>query len=368
MEETNYRDKAIEELAKKLYPIIRTRKRESQMTLAAYTPKPFGEKRTYSQNWPAYDQAKTNEDVLFKRLLDELLFLATEEKPYKRGRRGYSTRDKIFCMAIKIYYRSDLRKAQSILKEMQNLHLIRKVPCFKSIDNFFNDPSLSEVLDKLILLTALPLAKLEETGAIDATGFSMNQFQNWNSYKWGKSQGKERIWRKAHACVGCKTNIFLSIKVTKQNVHDLKMVEEVIGAKTKYFDMEEFVADKAYSTRAVFKFLHDLGLTPYIPFKKNAIGTPKGVSIWRTMYDLFHTYRSVYDMHYHTRSNIETSFSMLKQRFGGHLMTKKFIANTNEIKTKALCHNLCVLITETFESDISVDFESCVKKATGCVL
>ena len=66
---------------------------------------------------------------------------------------------------------------------------------------------------------------------------------------------------------------------------------------------------------------------------------------------------------YHSRSNVESSFHMLKQRFGDHLLTKTFTANINEIKTKILCCNLTILIQEAFESNIFVDFESCVKIA-----
>ena len=58
---------------------------------------------------------------------------------------------------------------------------------------------------------------------------------------------------------------------------------------------------------------------------------------------------------YHTRSNIECTFHMIKKRFGDHLNTKTEIANSNEVKIKFLCHNICVLIQEAFENQI---FES----------
>ncbi len=42
-------------------------------------------------------------------------------------------------------------------------------------------------------------------------------------------------------------------------------------------------------------------------------------------------------------------------------MTRNFAANQNEIKTRVLCQNLCVLIQEAAESVIIARFDECVK-------
>ena len=229
-------------------------------------------RQTYAQDWPAYDAAKTNEDVLFKRLMQELLLLAVENpSPQRTGRPSFDTRTKLFAMAIKTYYKSDLRKTTSILKELHHLKLIPATPCYKSIDNFFNDASLGPVLDHLILLTALPLADVERVAAMDSTGFGMRKYDSWQATKWGTVQtGRQRSFRKLHAVVGCKTNIFVSVEVTEKNVADVTMLPSVVGNRPKYFDFQDFVADKAYSSRAVYKFLDKLGLDTYIPFKRGS--------------------------------------------------------------------------------------------------
>lgn len=86
------------------------------------------------------------------------------------------------------------------------------------------------------------------------------------------------------------------------------------------------------------------------------------------MFRMFQKHHEKYMKFYHKRSNIETGFHMVKQRFGDHLYTKNHSANVNEIKMKFLCHNICVLIQEIFESDISVDFQTCVKNVQTCVI
>ena len=339
-------------------PIITPKEEEEPEEEIKVPDKP---KETYSQKWKEYDAAKTNEDILFKKILQELLFLSIEEPPVKNGRRPYSLKDRLFSMAIKIYYNSDLRKAESILKELKNLHYIEKVPSYRSIDNFFNSEQLSKILDDLILITAMPLAQLETTGAIDSTGFSTSRFDRWTNYKWGKHKGKERIWKKAHAVSCCKTNTFISVEVTNKNTADATMTEKVIGNKTKYFQLDKFVGDKAYSSRRILKFIHEMGMMPFIPFKKNVTGKSKGTIIWRQMWEHFKLNNEEYMNAYHVRSNIETSFHMVKKRFGDDVKTKTEIGNINEIKTKFLCHNICVLIIEAYESNIDIDFETCEK-------
>lgn len=317
------------------------------------------EKRQYTQNWKAYDKAKTNEDFLFKRLLEELVFFAVDEDTIKLGRTGYSTKEKILILCMKAFYNSNLRKTQSILKENKNG--IMKIPSYKTISNFYSDSRLNKILDELIIISAIPVALLEETGAIDSTGFSTSRFARWHKYKWGKKTGKEQKWVKLHACTGCKTNIFLSVRITKKNVNDTKMFEEVIGNSTRYFNMNDFVGDKAYSSKKNLEFINKLGLNPYIPFKKNVTGKARGSPVWRQVYLEFINNHENYMKHYHKRSNVETNFAMLKKRFGDNCTTHSIKNQEVELKIKVLCHNICVLIQETFENDIEIDFDDCVK-------
>ncbi len=352
-------EQAFDKVKKKHEDKVRDKERWKNL-LKTYVPR----NKICNQRWPEYDLAKTNEVIFVKRCLQELLTIYLSETNIpKLGRKGYSIKDKIFCMCIKVYYQCDLRKSTSVLKELKALNFIEKVPCYKSIDNFFNDKELNKILDDLILISSLPIASIEETGAIDATGLSMSRFDRWVEHKHGTGiKDKKKHFRKLHAIVGSKSNIFISAELTDQYVSDVAMFEPVIGDKMKYFKMNNFVADKAYSSRKVLSFLNSIGLNPYIPFRRGSTGVEKGNPIWSKMFDKFFNNHQEYMKIYHSRSNIESSFHMLKQRFGDNLMTKRFIANTNEIKAKILCHNICCLLTESIESSISIDFFDCVKK------
>lgn len=75
--------------------------------------------------------------------------------------------------------------------------------------------------------------------------------------------------------------------------------------------------------------------------------------------DLYHYFRFKRDeflQHYHKRSNVESTLSMMKRKFGDSLRSKTDVAMVNETLCKVLCHNLVVLIHEMYELGIDPCF------------
>jgi transposase len=74
------------------------------------------------------------------------------------------------------------------------------------------------------------------------------------------------------------------------------------------------------------------------------------------MFHLFMHQRDTFLAHYHKRSNVESTFSMVKRKFGDSLRSKTDIAMVNETLAKAICHNLVVVIHEMYELGIEPMF------------
>ena len=53
---------------------------------------------------------------------------------------------------------------------------------------------------------------------------------------------------------------------------------------------------------------------------------------------------------YHKRSNVEIHLSMIKAKFRDHVHSKMDVAMVNEVLCKILCHNICCLIQESYNS------------------
>src|SRR4051794_23337487 len=74
---------------------------------------------------------------------------------------------------------------------------------------------------------------------------------------------------------------------------------------------------------------------------------------------MFHYYnfnRDDFLNHYHKRSNVESTFSMVKAKFGDSPRSKTDTAMINEVLCKIMCHNICCLIQSMYELGIEAKF------------
>jgi hypothetical protein len=74
------------------------------------------------------------------------------------------------------------------------------------------------------------------------------------------------------------------------------------------------------------------------------------------MFHLYNLNRDEFLSHYHKRPNVETTFSMIKARFGDSLRSKTDTAMINEALAKILAHNICLLIQSHYELGIEATF------------
>ena len=107
--------------------------------------------------------------------------------------------------------------------------------------------------------------------------------------------------------------------------------------------MARISADKAYSGRANLAVVDSVGAVPFIPSRSNA--RPGQPSLWSRTYNYFHENQEEFYRHYHARSNVETTFHMIKAKFGAFVRSKSPVAQVNEVLCKVLCHNLCCIVS-----------------------
>src|SRR5687767_15896948 len=74
------------------------------------------------------------------------------------------------------------------------------------------------------------------------------------------------------------------------------------------------------------------------------------------MYHFYHFHREDFLRHYHKRSNVESTFSMIKAKFRDHVRSRTDVAMVNEVLCKILCHNICVVIQSQIELGIEPIF------------
>jgi transposase len=96
---------------------------------------------------------------------------------------------------------------------------------------------------------------------------------------------------------------------------------------------------------------------PYIPFRTNSTGKAPGSSdLFKKMFHYFSYNQERFMSNYYKRSNVESTFSMIKAKFGDSLRSKTRTAQINEALCKILCHNICCLIQSMFELNLKPKF------------
>jgi transposase len=153
------------------------------------------------------------------------------------------------------------------------------------------------------------------------------------------------------------------VEVSEGHVNDYNQFKPLVDQTAKIgFTMKEVSADKAYLGSSNILAALQRGAIPYIPFKSNSIATSSASraksEIWTRMFHFYSYHRAEFLQHYHKRSNVETTFHMIKSKFGQRLRSKTATAQVNEALCKVLCHNLCVVIQSMYELNVALEFSS----------
>jgi transposase len=310
-------------------------------------------KKTYPQDWKAYDKATVNQKTLFMKFLKDLTD-NFQQPEYKFGRPSLPFNDMLYSSIMKVFTTFSLRRFMSDMEIAREKEYVNCKPCYASVGHFLQREDITPILARMITISSLPLSIVDNDFTIDSTGFGTNVFQRWHSFKYGKEMSSRR-WVKCHFISGVKTNIISSVKITSEFDNDCPHLPDLVNKTAEYFDMNEVSCDKAYLSQDNLELIDSHGATPYIPFKSNSKARNHG-SVWKKMYYYFMLKNDEFLQHYHKRSNAESTVQMVKSKFGDFVRSKTWTAQINEVLCKIICHNICVVIQEMHELGIEPNF------------
>jgi transposase len=314
-------------------------------------------KVTCTQEWAAYDDAQMHEQERFLALLRDLCNgIPQPEQTFGRPRLPLA--DVVFGATYKVYTNMSGRRFMSNIREAETNALVIKSPSFASNARYLENPELTPLLKSLIEQSATPLKSIETDFAVDSSGFASTTYDRWFDHKWGKMRSEAK-WIKTHLMCGVKTHVVTSVEVTPTETADAPQLPQLLNATAKTFNVNEVLADKAYSSKKNLNAVMAVNGTPYIPFKSYCKGTQRNGAfdgLWQRMWHFYNFNRDTFLVHYHKRSNVETVFYMIKTKFGANVRAKTPIAQVNEVLCKILCHNICVLIQSIVELGIEATF------------
>jgi transposase len=314
----------------------------------------FTERVTYKQDWPSYNHAQSIEkDRLQELLFDLCKTLAEPERPVTCGQKPHTLMDTVFATVFKVYTTCSSRRVSSDLREAHKRgYLSKEIPGVKTTA-FMEDPALTPILKALIAKSAAPLKAVETDFAIDSSGFGSSRYERWYDQKYGVTKRK-CMWVKTHIACGVKTNVVTAVRILDKDAGDSPQFTPLVKETARTFSIGEVSADKAYASLENFETVAECGGQAFIAFKSNATGAVGG--LFEKMFHYFQFKQDEYMAHYHKRSNVESTFSMIKRLFGDSVRSTSDVGMVNEVLCKLVCHNLCCLIHAQCELGIESVF------------
>lgn len=305
----------------------------------------FTEKKVYRQDWPKYNRAQATEKNRFRVLLHDLCrrLPARDRAGNTSGRMPHLPADAVFTMVYKTYCQVSSRRFSTDLLEAHEKGFVsRPIPGVKATW-FAEDSYYTPILKELVGYSARPLRSLETDFAIDSSGFGSTKYEKWYDHKYGITRNR-CVWVKTHIASGVKTNVVTAVRILDKDAHDSPQFVPLVKETKRHFEIGEVSADKAYVSLENFEAVAECGGRAFIAFKANNTGAAGG-----HLEKAFHFFRfnqDEYMAHYHKRSNVESTFSAIKRKFGADVVSKTPTAMVNEVLCKIIGHNLTCLIQE----------------------
>ncbi|WP_338094778.1 transposase [Methanorbis furvi] len=321
------------------------------------------------RDWARYNEAEVREHQhVIKVLLPELCKVGAERMgdssidaeyiPQKtgRGRPKLKNEDILYCAILKVYSNRASRYSAGLMEMVENMSIINRAPHFNAISKFLNREDVTVHLRDMLRLSALPLSPLETKFAIDSSGFRTTAYNSWMPEK--HRVKVKNVWLKAHIASGVLTNIITDAKITDGNASDVLEFRELLGNTMEIFDAAEVYADKGYIARYNLQFAEDRDIAAFIPFRKSDRSLARGSPAWYHAHQRFTENPEEFYSHYHLRSNVETTFSCIKEKLGETLKSKNKCAQINELYCKLIAYNLTVVNKAMLMYEVQPDFLS----------
>ncbi|KKM23572.1 hypothetical protein LCGC14_1613850 [marine sediment metagenome] len=332
--------------------IISKKKEYIQEELNSFVPV---EPKKYTQDWKTYYQACRTEKLMFFRIIKDAVDYLVIENKYGFGRPSAFFSDIIKSLCIKSYHNLSTWRLESELRLARSMGIIDNVYKKSCISKYMNSEDVTEVLHELYKIIAEPLIPIETQYAADATGIgNAYKAKKWIDVRLDKQEHKQ--YNKLHILSGTLTNTIIAAKITEGIRHESPIFKDLMVG-VKRFKVKEISADAGYLSRKNCELIQDSGAMPYILPKKNVTSYSKGSgTAWQNMIRLWKKHQMLFASHYHRRSNVESTFGMLKRKWGDFCRCKLPMTQENEILARIICHNAAVLSEAMLSNDLELKF------------
>lgn len=216
---------------------------------------------------------------------------------------------------------------RSVVDKLKVMGPIRKVLGL-SRRNLPDPSTVCKAMDRLtmalcrrLLTQTLTLFELGNVAAIDASGFDRIAA----SRRYARRTDYRFLAMKTTLLTDCQTGAILDIHCTTSRTHDTQIGWQVLTRNLGR--IQTITADKGYDWDDLRSMLRNHDVRPVIKHREFA------------SLDKAHNAR-ISDETYHRRSLVESSFSVLKRRYGDRLSARSWYCQFRELALKAAVKNI----------------------------
>ena len=315
-------------------------------------------RKSYKKDEARYNLIKENELFIFLEFLPlAALFVCKNENLWKgEGRPPCRLRDILICLSIQQYFGKSLRRSVGIIRFVaQSAKTSLSIPCFKTLDNYMNNPLIKPYLAAIIEMTSKPLNELEKFFATDSTGETTSTASTWFNIRCGKIiEKKDHIT--AHITTGTLLNTVTAVTVNAYAGEDNIIFRKHNQLTAKNFEIKEHSGDGMYLCRENCDDVESVGGKPFFRPKSNTLVKSDGSYAWLRMMLNYYNHPIKSKRSYNRRLNVESTNHAKKAKFGSHVRSKNDTAKETESTIQWIGYNFSVLSRAYYEYDIEPYF------------
>ena len=258
----------------------------------------------------------------------------------KFSNKMYSNFQKLFLLVYKQYRKFTYEEVMTDLADNQSLKAylgFQVLPHYTTLVKFCQQlPRF--IIEKLVLAFRKLIPESKKV-AIDATGMSLDNASPHYCKRIGLPF-KKRPFMKTNAIVDLDTFMILLCSLRKSRSHDSKDAKPLLKKLARHYAPEVLYADRGYDDEQIFKLVFEkVGAYPLILQRRIELENHRRQGHYRKQ-----TFK-VFDYgEYLQRNKIETTFSMLKRRFGSATRAKTIKTQKTDIFLKVIAFNIDRLV------------------------
>ena len=226
-----------------------------------------------------------------------------------------------------VYFHLPYRQTEGVVKAHTTKN-VPSIPHYSTINRRVNklDIQINDKVGNDIII------------AIDSTGIKVSNRGEWMRHKW---HIRRKGYLKIHVAVDIRKKKMLSLEVTSEEVHDGKMLSNLVDNTLKSNTVKSLLGDGSYDSNKNFRYLSQKRIKVGIKTRKNSKVRPtnckaRNMAVLRQQRNIKRWKHSV---SYGHRWIAETVFSSMKRMFGEHVAARKFPNMIKEMYLKASLYN-----------------------------